>query len=347
MEGREEQRRVAEKLRTVSGKPRKVTLTQLTREITLPNGTKIIEEALDPDSLGQFCADDFEYRLHLTETSPCMMNPLLDDLGYLGITDESKELLNGLYSPPIGINDHTRSYLDELSWVNQAAINTPQDMFTKYSITTEEHIAGWKWAKERTAPGYSGITTAHWKAACLDPTLAAIDAAWANYPYVTGYSPKRWRNGVDLMIPKKTNNTRVENLRPIVLFEVDCNQNHKRLGRQVMRLAELRVNSMVVERDTCLRSSHSTNALRSISSGVNVDLRWTPRWTYDQTMIWWHMPLPAFHCNDKVSLNHLLYVCSQHSKTWSTTFVQHMASLTQRLGATDYGHFHTIIHLKD
>lgn len=238
MEGREEQRRVAEKLRTVSGKPRKVTLTQLTREITLPNGTKIIEEALDPDSLGQFCADDFEYRLHLTETSPCMMNPLLDDLGYLGITDESKELLNGLYSPPIGINDHTRSYLEELSWVNQAAINTPQDMFTKYSITTEEHIAGWKWAKERTAPGYSGITTAHWKAACLDPTLAAIDAAWANYPYVTGYSPKRWRNGVDLMIPKKTNNTRVENLRPIVLFEVDCNQNHKRLGRQVMRLAE-------------------------------------------------------------------------------------------------------------
>eukprot|EP00978_Attheya_sp_CCMP212_P031785 scaffold121357_cov60-Attheya_sp.AAC.5 len=100
-------------------------------------------------------------------------------------------------------------------------------MFTQYSIITAQHIDGWKRSKERTAPGLSGLTTVHWKAARKNPYLAMLDTSWANYPYVTGYSPERWRNGVDILIPKKAFETKVGSLRPILLLEVDCNQNNK------------------------------------------------------------------------------------------------------------------------
>jgi hypothetical protein len=74
--------------------------------------------------------------------------------------------------------------------------------------------------------------------ACKKTYLASLDASWANYPYGTGYSPERWRNGVDILIPKKVFDMKVESLRPILLFEVDCNQNNKLLGRTVMQMAE-------------------------------------------------------------------------------------------------------------
>lgn len=76
-------------------------------------------------------------------------------------------------------------------------------MFKQFGIKTQDHVDGWKWAKERMAPGHSSLTMAHWKATCKDPFLASIDAAWANIPYITGYSPSGWQNGVDILIPKK------------------------------------------------------------------------------------------------------------------------------------------------
>eukprot|EP00978_Attheya_sp_CCMP212_P004466 scaffold9742_cov58-Attheya_sp.AAC.2 len=59
----------------------------------------------------------------------------------------------------------------------------PQTMFDTLDtlgITMADHTLGWKWSKERTVPGHSGLTTAHWKASCSSKTLAPIDASWAN-----------------------------------------------------------------------------------------------------------------------------------------------------------------------
>ena len=41
-----------------------------------------------------------------------------------------------------------------------------------------------------------------------------------------------------MLIPKKPDDFEVSHLRPILLFDINCNQNNKRLGREVMRLAE-------------------------------------------------------------------------------------------------------------
>jgi hypothetical protein len=42
-----------------------------------------------------------------------------------------------------------------------------------------------------------------------------------NFPYVTGYSPQRWRFGTDVMLERKPGNFCVDKLRLIVLYEAD------------------------------------------------------------------------------------------------------------------------------
>jgi len=61
----------------------------------------------------------------------------------------------------------------------------------------------------------------------------------AEIPALTGYSPNRWRHGLNVMLEKTPGNIEVERLRIILLFEADCNQNNKWLGRAFMKEAEL------------------------------------------------------------------------------------------------------------
>jgi len=60
----------------------------------------------------------------------------------------------------------------------------------------------------------------------------------AEIPARTGYSPSRWRHGLNVMLEKMPGNFEVERLCIILLFEADCNQNNKWLGRAFMREAE-------------------------------------------------------------------------------------------------------------
>jgi len=55
---------------------------------------------------------------------------------------------------------------------------------------------------------------------------------------MTGYSPTRWRTGVNVMIPKKEGNYNVELLRTILLYDAEFNGLLKWVGRQLMLRAE-------------------------------------------------------------------------------------------------------------
>jgi hypothetical protein len=242
MRQREAQRKVNAKMRKITGKGKRHSVQLLTREVTDNQGNRRIEEAYTTEDMETFALEEYESRLHRTENKPPMQEPLVDDLKYLGIGQVANQILEGTYKTPPGTDPHAAELIQQLKWAcppqdrkGPPAMFDPNDSLT---IKTEDHIAGWKRAKERTAPGHSGLTTAHWKASCSSKTLAPLDASWANYPYTTGCPPLRWERGVDLLIPKKKEDSRVENNRPICLFEVDCNQNHKRLGRELMKRAE-------------------------------------------------------------------------------------------------------------
>ena len=76
-------------------------------------------------------------------------------------------------------------------------------------------------------------------AGTFNPTIAIFNARLANLGFTTGYSLKRWRKGLNVMLEKQAGNFNVEKLRIILLFEGDFNQNNKWLGRAVMFHAEL------------------------------------------------------------------------------------------------------------
>lgn len=65
-------------------------------------------------------------------------------------------------------------------------------------------------------------------------------------PINSGYSPKRWRQMLDVMITKRAGLINPSNLRTIVLFHPDCNYAFKRIGRGMMRTAE-RAKSLAAE----------------------------------------------------------------------------------------------------
>jgi hypothetical protein len=54
---------------------------------------------------------------------------------------------------------------------------------------------------------------------------------------ITGYAPKRHRQGIDVMLLKKENVNDVDKLRTVVLFDSEANMNYKHLGRRAMKAA--------------------------------------------------------------------------------------------------------------
>lgn len=105
-------------------------------------------------------------------------------------------------------------------------------------MTLDKFQQGWEKAKSKTGsnpsrPGYSA-----YKAAATDDALSTVELLLLNIPFQTGYSPKRWRTALDIMLKKKPNNVDVSKLRTIGLQEADFNFLCKYLGKWAMNKAE-------------------------------------------------------------------------------------------------------------
>jgi hypothetical protein len=100
---------------------------------------------------------------------------------------------------------------------------TPEDIKsnpTTMEMTVDSFISYWKKAKEHTScyPGEFSFATL--KASSHNLYLATMDCIMTRIPLNTGYSPSRWQRMVDVMIPKKSNRTDIDNLRTICLFKL-------------------------------------------------------------------------------------------------------------------------------
>ena len=230
--GREEQRKQAARLRRISGKPTRSGLTRLLK--THDDGQ--VEEITEKEPMERAALDEYQKRLHQTGPTPLMQQPLVEDVQFLGVGPHAAAILDGTYDIPADVDQHTREYLEHLRRPPDYHFQPP----TPPWITTTDHVASWKRVKEYITPGPSGLTPAHFKASTHDPLLAAFDASMANFPYITGHPTARWKRGLDGLIPKKEGVEDVHLLRPILMFEVDANNNNKILGRSMMKHAEPR-----------------------------------------------------------------------------------------------------------
>ena len=157
-----------------------------------------IEEVTTKEGIERACMEEKEKKYRQTQNTPCMREPLLSDLGYLGTTAECDQILEGTYNPPPGTNEYTRELLQHMKCL---PLKYPPP---KAEITTQMFKQGWKKIKEDTsAASISGVHFGHMKASAQDEFLAEFEAAMANLPYSTGFSPEQWKKGITLMIRKK------------------------------------------------------------------------------------------------------------------------------------------------
>jgi Reverse transcriptase (RNA-dependent DNA polymerase). len=89
--------------------------------------------------------------------------------------------------------------------------------------------------KEKTSS--NGPHVGHYKTGILHPSIARLLYQRSQFPMLTGYSPKRHRRGIDVMLLKKENVYDVDKLRTIVLFDTEANMNNKHTGRRAMKAA--------------------------------------------------------------------------------------------------------------
>jgi hypothetical protein len=115
-----------------------------------------------------------------------MTSPLVDDFGYLALGPAASADLYGSYLPPPGTDVYARKLLAQLKMHSKVVASPPM----KVTFSVEQHIQGWRKAREFTATGPSGLTFSHFIAATHDPLLASFDATMANIPYATGYPPE-------------------------------------------------------------------------------------------------------------------------------------------------------------
>jgi hypothetical protein len=227
---REEQRRIARKIKHVRGKLAMGSTTLVT--IQTPTGET--QDILEKSDIEQVIMQENKSKYQQSFHTPFMRPPLITDFGLLGTGPCSSDLLHGKYNPPTNISQHTKTYLYHLAY--------PQNCGNTYNnipfIYVEEYRSYWRKAKENTSSYPSEINFSTLKAGAHSNTISTFDCIMTRLPITKGFSPSRWRKCIDVMILKKAGVTTLSSLCTIILFAADCNYAFKYIGRAMMKQAE-------------------------------------------------------------------------------------------------------------
>jgi hypothetical protein len=204
---------------------------------------------------------ELKIRFNQASNTPFQTDPLLRDLGPLGVSAAAKDVLLGRYSPPSSTDEWAAKLIP---FLRQAIPTAPI-----VDLTPEQYAAGWKRVRERTSAGMSGITIPHMKAHGSSSFLSLIDSIMANLPYRFGFSPARWQRGLDVMIEKKPGVRLLSSLRAILLYEADFNQNNKRFGREALFRAE-DANAVAIEQYGSRK--HMSASDQSLNKALTFDI---------------------------------------------------------------------------
>ena len=188
-----------------------------------------LKEITKKDKMEKYIIKENEAKFHQTEgRCPLLHGQLYKDLGAMGDGPRVPDVLRGTYEPPRGSSAATKAWLKRMKRDKVTTVNSP-------TTSIQEFRKGWKKTKEKTASGE--LHMGHFKAGSLHTKIGWVHHQMSSIPMSTGYSPKRWKTGTDVMLLKSPDVYLLEKLRTIVLYEADFNHENKRTGRDGMRLA--------------------------------------------------------------------------------------------------------------
>jgi len=134
----------------------------------------------------------------LTENSPPMTEPLRSELGFLADTDAARRILNGTYICPPGVGERTKEFLQSLK------VSEPRELedLVPMTVSKEDYQRHWRRSREKSSLSMSGLHFGHWKAAAESDLLSEIHAMFTEITVSTGHSPRRWQQGLSVMLEK-------------------------------------------------------------------------------------------------------------------------------------------------
>lgn len=167
--------------------------------------------------------------------TPSMSSPFTDDFGYLADTPTAREVIDGSYTPPSGMDP----YLVELLVATEMLAAPIWALGPlKVDITPAENQYAWNSYSEKTSGKPSCLSFAHYKTASLDPILNCIDTFMISLPLAAGFSPKAWQTITDIKILKKPGFYLVDKMRLIQLMSPEFQINSKIIGKLILAHAE-------------------------------------------------------------------------------------------------------------
>jgi len=229
----ENTRTLFRRIRYLERKINNLSTSRLT--ITGRDGTE--REICNQKAIEEHIMNANEKKFHQTEGhGQLQTGQLLRDVGVMGTGPKSDSILDGTYRAPDGTSDTTRSFLQ--------AMKSPDNYKVIPPPSYQDFCQGWSKAKERTSS--IGPHFGHYKAAIHHPRIGNLLDKRSQIPIFTGYTPRRHREGLDVMLLKKAQNYNVDSLRTIVLFDSEANMNNKHTGRRAMDAA-IQLNTIATE----------------------------------------------------------------------------------------------------
>lgn len=189
------------------------------------------KECTTKEDIERACLEENKQRFHQANNTPLFSEPVYSLLGPMGFGPASSTVLSGNLS-----EGHLPSHLHPIF---QSLQSCSPDTSLNLEMSPEDYAAIWKHSKESTSSSsHDRLHFGHYIALSKVPLLCEFHTCLVNITIKSGYSPRRWRTGINVMLEKKPGDTRVTNLRTILLYDAEFNAVLKWLGKVIMERAE-------------------------------------------------------------------------------------------------------------
>ena len=170
-----------------------------TTQINTTNTDGVTTEYTSKEPIEKIIAKGNDENSHQCEgRSQLLTHQFISDLGHHGEGKFTNKVLDGTYVLPDNTSPATRDFLHACqSHADIATVQPDHDIRSRYWATKNL----WNKRRESTCTYHQHV--GHYQAAMKDNNLSWFFFQRGEVPTISGYSPKRHRECVDLMIMKK------------------------------------------------------------------------------------------------------------------------------------------------
>jgi hypothetical protein len=171
----------------------------------------------NPEDIAQHVCTANTRQYNQAVNTPFATEPLASYVGTTAATIADEDLISGNLPPEDILHllqPETAQLLRTISTRNTQQAHPSVDI----EISMEAFQSCYKAVRESTSSSPSGRHVGHYKVAAMNDRLSSLHATMMAIPFRAGFSPRRWRRVVDIMLETQPGNSQIHRLRNSSLF---------------------------------------------------------------------------------------------------------------------------------